>query len=257
MSTTTERITEIKNNGYDLDFSTVFNESFENYKKIALNAGIATILFMFVLAIVVCIPLFIFIGISSLPETMKNMQPENMSPAFLFSYIVTLVIFAGLMAPFTAGILKMAYNAAHNQEVAIGNAFEYFTSSYFGQLFIAMALITIVSSLFSVGLAAVGYNFLGIILSSLVSFLTLLTIPLIIFGNVKAVEAIQGSMIAVSKQPLIIVGLLIVSVLFAFLGILGFCIGIFFTMPIIYSLYYILYRTIFEVKTAIEMPETF
>lgn len=255
MNTTSERISEIKNNGYELDFSTVFNDSFENYKKIALNAGIAYILFMIVLGILICIPIFFIIGFSSLPEVAKKLQPENMSITFLFFYVLTLVLLAALSAPLTAGLLKMAYNADHKQEVTIRNAFEYYNSSYFGQIFIAIALLTLISSFFSVGLAAVGYQFLGIIISFIISFLTFLTIPLIIFGNLKVTEAIQGSMITISKQPLLIIGLLIIAGLLVVLGIFGFCIGIFFTIPFIYSMYYILYRTIFDVKKEIEIPE--
>jgi hypothetical protein len=67
---------------------------------------------------------------------------------------------------------------------------------------------------------------------------------LIIFGNLQAIEAIKGSMIVVSKQFFILMGLLIVSLLFTMLGIFGFCIGIFFTMPFIYSMYYSIYNEI-------------
>ena len=35
-----DRIAEIKKNGYQLDFGTVFEHAFENYKKIALYAGL-------------------------------------------------------------------------------------------------------------------------------------------------------------------------------------------------------------------------
>jgi hypothetical protein len=35
-----DRIKEIVHNGYALDFADVFNKAFENYKKIALYAGL-------------------------------------------------------------------------------------------------------------------------------------------------------------------------------------------------------------------------
>jgi hypothetical protein len=46
---TKNRIEEIKANGYQLDFSNVFNLAFENYKKIALYAGSLILVFYFVI----------------------------------------------------------------------------------------------------------------------------------------------------------------------------------------------------------------
>ena len=39
METTVEKLNEIKQFGYPLDFGDVFSQSFENYKKIALIVG--------------------------------------------------------------------------------------------------------------------------------------------------------------------------------------------------------------------------
>ena len=44
MKTTKQRIEEIKREGYDLDFTTVFGNAFENYKKIALMVGLFSLL---------------------------------------------------------------------------------------------------------------------------------------------------------------------------------------------------------------------
>ena len=48
LKSTKKRIEEIKNNGYELDFSDVFNHAFENYKKIALYAGLMLLVWVFV-----------------------------------------------------------------------------------------------------------------------------------------------------------------------------------------------------------------
>ena len=85
---------------------------------------------------------------------------------------------------------------------------------------------------------------LGLAISLIISFLTFLSIPLIVFGNLNAIDAIKGSIIIVSKQPLTLVGLLIVSTLFCMIGLIAVCIGIFFTMPFIYSMYYCIYDAI-------------
>jgi len=74
--------------------------------------------------------------------------------------------------------------------------------------------------------------------------------PLIIFGKLTAIEAINASILTVSKQPLLILALAIVGYIATMVGFIGCCIGIFFTIPFMYSLYYALYAEIigFPVK---------
>jgi uncharacterized membrane protein len=112
----------------------------------------------------------------------------------------------------------------------------------------------VLSNVFSSGLQFAGYQWLGLIISLSLALLTFLTIPLIIFGNLKAIEAIQGSIIMVSKQPLIIAGLLIVATIFVMLGLIAFCVGIFFTMPIIYAMHYTIYASIINDSEEIVEP---
>jgi hypothetical protein len=57
-------------------------------------------------------------------------------------------------------------------------------------------------------------------------------------------DAIQGSITIVSKQFFIILGLLIVAGIICMLGLFGFCIGIFFTMPLINAMTYSIYASI-------------
>ena len=95
----------------------------------------------------------------------------------------------------------------------------------------------------------VGFQWLGIVMSLSISVLTFLTLPLIIFGDLKAMEAIEGSILIVSKQFLILFALIIVATIFICLGLFGFCIGIFFTIPFIYAMYYTIYREIFGDQT--------
>ena len=46
MNTTKDKIEKISTNGYELDFGTVFENAFENYKKIALYAGLMLLVFL-------------------------------------------------------------------------------------------------------------------------------------------------------------------------------------------------------------------
>ena len=47
-----------------------------------------------------------------------------------------------------------------------------------------------------------------------------------------------------SRQIFVLLGLLIVAAILVGIGIFGFCIGIFFTIPFLYSSYYVIYNEI-------------
>lgn len=239
-----EKIETIKNHGYDLDFGTVFNQAFEIYKKIALNAGLALLVISILIGIVAVSSFFIFLGISFSMTSLQGFKVENFSVLGLLVYILAITFFSAVMSPLSAGLIQMAQDAAKQKEVSFGTVFHYYQTSSFKDIFVATLLIGVLSNLFTTGLQFAGYQWLGFVISMLIALLTFLTLPLIIFGNLSAIDAIQGSIILVSKQPLIIAGLLIVSAIFLMLGLIAFCIGIFFTMPIIYAMHYTIYASI-------------
>ena len=82
-----------------------------------------------------------------------------------------------------------------------------------------------------------------------------LTVPLIIFSKLDAVNAIVFSIKLVFKQPIILFLLLLVGYICAMLGFIALCIGIFFTLPFIYSLYYCIYKNIIPVEEYSELDE--
>jgi uncharacterized membrane protein len=84
-----------------------------------------------------------------------------------------------------------------------------------------------------------------------------LSIPLIVFGNLKAIESLKSSIAIVSKQPLVLLGLLIVAGIASMVGFIGCFIGVFFTIPFMYSMNYAIYSTIigFDSKSELEEME--
>lgn len=249
------RIDEIKNHGYDLDFGDVFNKSFDNFKKIALQAGIALLLFGMAIAVIFIVFGVAFFGLTSLTQQMTDFNNGNISSLTIIIYVIVTTLFAGLAAPFNAGLIKMAYNAARNLDFSMGTAFEYYSSVYFKELFFSAAIIGFFSFGISTVLKSAGFNIVGLFLTYVIAFFTFLTIPLIIFGNLKAIAAIKGSMIIVSKQLFILLGLLIVGLIVVCLGIVAFCIGIVFTIPLLFSLYYCIYDEIVGTEEKSEIDQ--
>lgn len=242
MQTVQNRIAEIKQNGLDIDFSRIFENAFENYKKIALIGGLTILLFTFLMMAIGVGGFAFFWGFGTLTDTLKNFDPQNFSFLHAILYVTIIALISGLTSPFSAGILKMAHYAAKGDDFSIGTAFEYYASSHFKELFLATFCISIWTIGINTLLEYQGIRFVGAIITYIISFFTFLTIPLIIFGNLNALEAIQASFTVVSKQFLILLGLLIVAVIMSCLGLIGFCIGIFFTIPFMYSMNYSIYN---------------
>lgn len=256
MESTKKRIEEIKNNGYELDFSDVFNHAFENYKKIALYAGLALFVFLVLMGIIVAGIAVSVMGMAVLNEKfIENLKLENLSGVYIILYLIVAVFFSALLSPFNAGLLKMAYSAEKDEEFHVSTFFEYFKAPYFKELFTATILISLVSSGLSILLELANIQILGLLTSMTVSFLTVLTLPLIIFGELKAIDAIQSSFTIVIKQPVTLILLLVVAYIGSFVGLIGCCIGMFFTVPFIYSTQYTIYCAIVGIDSKTELEE--
>lgn len=266
MKITLQRLEEIKRNGYLLDLGNAINEIFENYKKIALLCG-AVILLVAVVAIVVFGGFAaMFVGVAALTETFTNFSEGTaMSSTFLILNLVGSVIIAGLFAPISAGFIQMAHNAAHNDDFDFGTAFSHYKSQHFKDLFLAAAFIALVGSGFSTfiqiltlnnpdGFLIIGTG-IGWLISVLVPIFMLASVPLIIFGKLSALEAIKGSFTIVSKNFWTILLLSIVFSIFAMLGLVAICIGIVFTIPIYYSMQYVIYKTAMPIEETNELDE--
>jgi MFS family permease len=253
MKTTKEKIEEIKTNGYQLDFGNVFNHAFENYKKIALYAGLMIFVFSVLIGILIAgIVIFTF-GFSMLNEKLlDNLKPENLSGLYLLIYVVSAVLLSCLLSPFLAGLIKMAHCGEKDEEFHVSTILEYYKAPYFKELIIATLLISAFSSGLSTLIDYSGIKIVGSLIAMTVSFLTFLTIPLIIFGDLKAFDAIKSSVIIVSKQPLALLGLIIVAGIASIVGLIGCCIGIFFTIPFMYSMYYAIYIAIIGIDSESE-----
>ena len=252
-----EKIEAICTKGYQLDFGTVFESAFENYKKIALYAGLMLLVSIIILGAIGFGVGYSVYGIADFTKLIspENLNPKNFSSTFLVGYILGIALISSFLNPFYAGFLKMADCGEKGEEFNVATMFEYYKSSYFKEIFISTLLISLTSAGISTLLQIVNLDFVGAIISYAISFFTFLTIPLIVFGNLQAVDAIKSSFAIVIKQPLVLLGLLIVAIIVSFLGIFGLCIGIFFTLPFMFSTEYSIYSAIVGIDAKSEIDE--
>lgn len=241
--------------GYSLDLGTVIEKAFENYKKIALLGGLAYL----IIALAVMGIAFTFavtvLGISDFTETMTNFDPTSFTIVGIIGYVLIMILISGLTSPLNAGFLKMAHLAENNQEFSIGTIFDYYKTIHFKELFIAASFLSLINLGLTFLFEFVDFPVLGALFTYIIAFFTLLYSPLIVFGNQKAIDSIVKSFQLVIKQPLIILLLIIISFIGVFLGLIGLCIGIFFTIPFWNSMIYTIYTTAIPTEESNEIEE--
>jgi hypothetical protein len=255
MQTITEKFEQIKKNGYELDFGDVFSKGFEIFKKIAGNAGLAFLILTIIFVSLIMGVVAAAFGFSDFASQMTNFNIANFSIVGVLIYLFSSVLVTAFMAPFSAGILKMAYYASKNESFSLSTAFEYYKSKHFKDLFIATVIITFFGAGINVAFEFSGIKIVGAIFTYFINFATFLSTPLIIFGDQTATQSIQKSVVLVFKKPFVIASLLVITIMLVMFGILGFCIGIFFTLPLIHAIHFAIYDTIVGTDNSSELDE--
>ncbi len=238
-----QKANQITDANYDLDFGGILEKAFSNYKKIALVAGIGMIISSIILLVIFAGIFGSIFGFADLTQTMTGFSTTLTWSSELI-IIIAGAMFAGIFSPINAGFIQMARNANANENYGLDTLFSFFSASSFKDLFLSSVLLSLFGGLISFGLEYIGITFLGTVITVILSFLTILTIPLIIFNNLDALTAITTSIKLVFKNTFVLFGLLVISIIFCLLGVFGLCIGLFFTFPFWYSMNYIIYSEI-------------
>ncbi|WP_306350444.1 hypothetical protein [Flavobacterium sp. '19STA2R22 D10 B1'] len=242
MNTTKQRIEEIRDNGFSLDLGDMITQSFENFQKIALHAGLGLLLLSIILVVLVMGSIGASFGFENFAEQMTDFQVTDISSVYIIIYFLGITILTSLINPFVAGIFRLANQADNGEKTDFSMIFHYYKSKYLKDLIFASFLITSFNFMVSFLFETFGLDFVGTIISYFVQLLTILFIPLIIFGNLNATEAIKGSFIVVQKQFWIILLLMVLAGVGAMVGLIAICIGMFFTLPFVYSMQYVIYK---------------
>nr|WP_315146080.1 hypothetical protein [uncultured Flavobacterium sp.] len=241
----TQKPTETNNYNNTLDFETVLNHSFANYKKIALYAGLALFVFTFFFVIFLSAVSISIVGAENINErSMQNFQKLLLTKPYVWYYAGFSILTTCLLSPFMAGFYKMADAAEKDTSFGVSGLFSIYTSPLIVPVVSTTFLIDLATKGLSLVFDEIGLSFVGIILTLIISFVTLLTVPLIVLGNCSTIESIKTSIAIVTKQPIVILMLIIIAILGTFLGLFAFCIGIFFTYPFLISVVYTMYNQV-------------
>ncbi|WP_396173024.1 hypothetical protein [Flavobacterium sp.] len=255
MDKNTTKIDHAIANGYSVDLGTVIEKAFENYKKIALLGGLAYLLIVLAIVGIGSALAVTMLGINDFTEILTNLDPTKFTAVGIIIYVLGMVIISGLASPINAGFFKMAHLAEHNKEFSIGTIFDYYKTAYFKELFIAASLLALINLGITFLFEFLEYQVIGVVFTYIITFFTLLYLPLIVFGNQNGIDALVKSIQLVVKQPFIVFALAVVGIVGVLVGLIGLCIGIFFTIPFWNSIIYTLYNTVFPADETSEIED--
>jgi hypothetical protein len=122
-----DRIKEIVDNGYALDFADVFNKAFE--KKNSALCGLMIFVFMVILILIIVSVGISFLGLGALSqESMKelSLNMENLNGINLINY--TGYQFSLLISPLQAGLIKWLIVQKEMRSFMFQPFFSYYTS---------------------------------------------------------------------------------------------------------------------------------
>lgn len=256
-----KRLEEINQKGLHLETGALIDESFDTYKKIVMMAGIAFLILVIIMAVILIGGISVFYGLEQYMQDFSQLEQTDLPRNFIIVSAIVNTVIAAITAPFSAGIIKMSHNADTNREFSVATAFEYYKSAKFAPIFTASFIVALTSALIGTLLQLLNMNFVGTFVGLIISFLTCLTIPLLILGNLSVKDAIMHSISLVNKAPLTILLALVVALIGSLVGIIAFCLGVFFTLPYIYCMHYTIYKNIFGAGESeieeIGKPESF
>lgn len=240
---TMKKIIEQKvRNGYSLDLGKLIDESFATFKKTFLIAGLGMLIISVVMVILYLGILGAFFGFSNFTETMTSIETMTNNTSFIIGNAIVTMFFSALFAPITAGFIHLNHLANTNQEVQIGTIFDFYKAPFFNQIFISYLVIGVTTAVITAGFSLLGYEIINSIIQIIIALFTVFTIPLIIYGEQNYLDAITKSTKLFFKQPFIIIIALLIAAIGMLLGIFALCIGIIFTVPYLYSMYYAIYN---------------
>lgn len=249
---TENNIEKLKQNGYDLDFNEVFTSAYNHWKNILLPTSILMLIVLIIYGILISIALgAIGSNFGSLQDAMMN-DPQGFqaffnSPTTLVSFSLVAVLVGSLAYPLLGGLYNSIREAEKNSDNANSLSFLFsgFKSPNFGRLFIIGFILSLVSSLFSF-LLNYSLGQLGGLVNGLVglgiSTLFVFAVPLAMFSNNNAIDALGNSISLSTKKYLYIAVILLVSYFIVVVGgfitcLLGFFVLPSFVIAIQYSIY--------------------
>lgn len=243
-------IQNINENGYLVQPFGVMREAFEYYKRTLLLTATTMLLFILLASFIGSYAMIQtgFLDATATPEEIQiqllGLVDQLTEPPLLFYYLAITIVVNALTSILVAGYYKINSEAALNKTPKFLSVFKYFFSIKGVYIFIIQLVINLAGVFISTLLKDVNLEMVSVIITWLINMLTVFTTPLIIFGKMSPFTALKTSINVVNKQPIPIMLTLILNYFLASSGLFFFLIGVLFTVPYLFSVYFTLYKQI-------------
>lgn len=231
------------------DIGKIIDESFTTFKKSIWVSGIGVFLLLLVIAPITFFAIFTYMGISSMEDFVKNSPTLESDFNYLVLNAAISLVLAPIIAPITAGFYKINHLAKQNKEFGVNNLFEYYKSPYFLPLAVSAILAALYSNSIGLLLNYLNLPFIASLMQAFIALLFIFAIPLIIFENHNALNAMSNSSKITAKHPFTIILSILFAFIIAMLGVFALCIGLFFTVGYFYTMNYTLYNEIIPIES--------
>jgi hypothetical protein len=229
------------------DIGKVIDQSFTTFKKSIWVSGVGIILMLLLAVPITFFAIFTYMGISSLEDFVQKSETLQSDFTYLLMNAAIGIVLAALIAPVMAGFYKINHLAKQDKEFGVNNLFDYYKSPYFQPLALSAVLATLYSNIISLLLIYLNLPLVASIMQAFISLLFIFMVPLIIFENQNATDAMSNSSKIAVKHPFTIIVTVIFAFIIALLGVFAFCIGLFFTVGYFYTMNYTLYNEIIPI----------
>lgn len=245
-----QRIRHIQNNGYSIDFSSLWNNGFEIWKKVTLPVLLGTLAIMAIYFIAFALAFPYIMGMSYqefwalIQHSPENINSITQSQSYVLRSNILSAVLVFLSGILGAGFIYLCRRADLGESITLSSIFDFFKPRYLQRLLLPIS-ISIVTSL-AVSLVGISGNFalmLGTyLLFAILQFFMVLSVSFIVFTDNSAIDSVKNSFIVVAKNPLAVFGFLLLGTIFVLLGFLACCFGIFLSMAYAYITQYLLYK---------------
>ena len=238
------KLDEIVKSGYSLNVSSTFDEILKYFKKtFLLNGLVGFILYAAFTIVLVLLLRGLGINFDELQDNEVMLNFITSQNFLLYSSLAGFFIQV-LIYPIYAGFIQLNRDIDTQDEVGIGNIFKIFSSKKYIHVLGFCILIFLLTNVPTVVAALLHINFIGSIITYIISFLSILGLPLILFSNLNSLQALKYSAQLVVKNPGSIIAILLLSFLVAMSGIIACFVGVIFTIPVFFSTQFVLYKKI-------------
>uniref|UniRef100_UPI00404A0CC9 hypothetical protein n=1 Tax=Flavobacterium sp. TaxID=239 RepID=UPI00404A0CC9 len=230
------------------DFNVIFEKSFELYKKVFAQTGIVILLFSIIQILVASSIQYFFYGFSVFTTTTTEFDFSNYSTLTLLGATLASATLVGFTSPMLASVFGMCQHYITHKTQPPISAFDYYQNPIFGKIFAYSFGMQAFNELIVLLFDRLSIDFVAYVIIVPINLLLIVTIPILLFRKLDIAKSINLSLKITTKQPFLILLLLIVACLFAIAGIFALCIGIIFTIPIYYIVIYRIYEHQFPIN---------